>query len=107
MPVRVAGRCPPAHCGGALVYSKSERCVASLAEYLLDGLPEGRSISGGEGAELADDESPFKGGEDGLNTEGLRRPAACHWPTCTSPRVWLGRSWLVTAITTTSGLEVL
>jgi len=39
----------------------------------------------------------------GLMADGFNRPAACHWPTQTSPTARPGRSWLVMAMTTMSG----
>jgi hypothetical protein len=43
----------------------------------------------------------------GLIAEGLSSPAACQWLIQTSPTAGAGRSWLVTAITTTSGRALL
>ncbi len=40
----------------------------------------------------------------GLMAEGFISPAACHWLIHTSPSAGLGRSWLVMAMTTISGL---
>jgi hypothetical protein len=78
-----------------------------LPKCLGDRLPQRDLIGGVEHAELADDQALFDRGEHWLMAEGLSRPASCHSLTQTDPNAGAGRSWLVTAITTTSYLAVL
>jgi hypothetical protein len=43
----------------------------------------------------------------GLIADGFNKPADCYWSSQTSPNAVVGRSWLVTAIKTTSGFAAL
>jgi hypothetical protein len=78
-----------------------------LPDRLGERLPEHGFIRGKQASKLATNQALFDRGEHGLTADGLTSPAVCHWLIQTSPKATERRSWLVTAITTTSGRTVL
>ena len=76
-------------------------------EGLADCFLKGCLVGGVESTELSDNERSFEGGKNWLDRRRLDEAGGLPARTHTSPKVALARSWLVTAITTASGLAAL